>query len=267
IASAVVQAENAELKRLTHLKDILHQSGKDTALQAQQVIEVKQTSLFNTKLMISYQQWQVYLIRTLTECITNNNKQTVAADEQVCAVIEGLNASGEATFIRFGLEQDKADKQYGRVNIKSLLLPNNTSHEQQKKECLELFKNENNIPITELNIYHAGHLSLTEVDDLLTKLIYEAGRQQESEADTNRILYKSDIENENPYITTYKNLTWLRSMLKGYEHVQISRRAEDALSAPIKIPKVKPPTFYKEQEIVSIPIQQWLPQATISLQK
>ncbi|MFN7097351.1 MAG: pentapeptide repeat-containing protein, partial [Gammaproteobacteria bacterium] len=218
VQSIVLQKEECELQQLANIKLKLLQA-KELLSQTKSVPNAARTSLFNSAFVINCQQWQAYIIRSHLNSNTNNNKKTIAADKPVYAVIEGINLSGESLFIRFSLEQDGVDKQYGRVNTKCLQLINNTSHEHLKTKVLELFTFEKQDSFTAMDIYHAGFLSLTDVEDLLNTLIYEAARQQEGKPDNNRIIYQSELPTQNPYIVAYTNLTWLRSQLKGYSTV------------------------------------------------
>ncbi|MFN7097943.1 MAG: WD40 repeat domain-containing protein, partial [Gammaproteobacteria bacterium] len=262
IMSAALQAEHEELKRLTHIKEMVSQAIKNTTSNKRSLTEPNKTSVFKTELSISFKQWQVYLVRS---------QPNSPADKYVYAILEGLSPSGQSLYIRFSLEQDSSNKNYGRVNIKNHSLRKDISSEQLKIAVLELFQPEKQITPTELLVYHAGSLALTDVGNLLTILLSEAGRQQEGKANANRIIYQteakqSESKSNNSSLTAYPNLTWLQLLLNKCPTLKITPQAMRTLSAPPKASLLTsissffkaPPKINTEEEMMTFNVQDWL---------
>ncbi|MFN7098318.1 MAG: hypothetical protein ACK4PR_12305, partial [Gammaproteobacteria bacterium] len=266
VKTEILQIEHSELNRLNGIKDILIRA---TSPRAKPLSDNNRVSLFKPKLTINYQEWQVYLIRAQTNSSISKSQQAIGEDNQTYAVLEGLTQQGQSLFIRFSLEQDKADAQYGRVNIKSLSLTKGTNLEQMKRSCLELLKAEEETCLSELDVYHAGYLSLTDIDDLLSMLLYEAARQQPDKDETKRIIYQTK-DNDNKLNVGYNSLTWLRSLLKGYKSLQLPRSVVDFFYTMPKTSKatshLQPGLFAPvPNEIIQIDISKWLPENSVQL--
>ncbi|MFN7097411.1 MAG: hypothetical protein ACK4PR_07630, partial [Gammaproteobacteria bacterium] len=262
-----LSTEHEEFKRLTHIKEMVSEAIKNTTSKKSSLIEPKRTSVFKPALRISYQQWQVYLVRSQPS--SNLIDKNIAADKNVYAVLEGLSSSGQFLYIRFSLEQDSRHEKYGRVNLKNYSLSKNTSFEQLKIVVLELFQPEKQITPTELTIYYVGYLSLPDVDDLLTTLLLEAGRQQEGKAEANRIIYRTELTLEDkPSVTAYTNLTWLQLLLNKYPTLKITPQTMETFSGPSKESLFTssssffnaPTKTNTEEEIMTINVQDWLSQ-------
>ncbi|MFN7096395.1 MAG: pentapeptide repeat-containing protein [Gammaproteobacteria bacterium] len=265
ISSEVLQAEFNELTRLTHIKKMLHQLITETSARIKLIPERCRASVFQPMLMINNQQWQVYIVSGQINSHTNKDKQDFVADKPVYGVLEGLSASGQSLFIRFGLEQDKTHKRSGRISIKSYSLAKDTSLEQLRVAVLELLQQKEQNIFAELNVYHAGFLSLTEMDDLLTMLLYEAGHQQADKDIANRIIYQN---NNNKLNTKHNGLIWIYSLLKGYKNLQLPRSAIDffTMSKTSTASRSQLPFFTAiPNEIIKIDIRDWCSENMVKL--
>ncbi|MFN7096529.1 MAG: hypothetical protein ACK4PR_03060, partial [Gammaproteobacteria bacterium] len=264
-----LSAEHEEFKRFMHIKEIVSQAIKNAIYYTKHLTAFTLASVFKPGLMISYQQWQVYFIHSQSSSPPDKNKPDMLANQHIYAVLEGLSPLGQFLYIRFSLEQDSSHEKYAKINIKSCSLSSDVRDEQLKKAVLELLQPEKQITPTELTVYHIGSLFLKDIDDLLTTLLLEAGRQQEGKAEANRIIYRIELTLEDkPSVTAYTNLTWLQSILSKYLTLKITPQAIEAFSAPPKESLfTTSASFFNastktntEEEIISINVQNWLSQ-------